>query len=371
MERYVVKDGKKLKYGYTTGSCATAAAKAASRMLVTGDKQENVKIRTPKGWDLFLDVEDILIKENKVKCSITKDSGDDPDSTHGIKVFAEVEKIEGEDIILTGGIGVGKVTEEGLATSVGEYAINPVPRKTILAAVKEELPQGKGVKITISIPQGVDIAKKTFNPRLGIVGGISVLGTSGIVEPMSEEAFKDSIALELKSLKNKGIKKVIFSPGNYGRDFACELNLKNYSLIKTSNFIGFMLDKAIEYDIEEILFIGHIGKMIKVAGGIFHTHSKVADARMEILASQYAAIGGNREDIKNILNSITTDKAIEYIKPEFRDELFKVTVENISKKCMDRVYGEIKIGTVIFSKKYGLLGICNLGKEMLAGYKDE
>lgn len=371
MDRYVVKDGKKLKYGYTTGSCATAAAKAATRMLFTGEEIENVKIKTPKGWDLFLDVEDILIKEKSVKCSITKDAGDDPDSTDGIKVFAEAEIIENEDIILTGGVGVGKVTREGLAIEVGEYAINPVPRKTILSAVKEELPVGMGVKITISIPEGVDIAKKTFNPKLGIVGGISVLGTTGIVEPMSEEAFKDSIALELSILKNKGIKKVIFSPGNYGRDFVSELNLKNYSLIKTSNFIGFMLDKAIEYDMREILFVGHIGKMIKVSGGIFHTHSKVADARMEILAAYYAALGGAQDDIKNILNSITTDKAIEYINPKYRDELFKYIVENISKKCMSRVYDSIKIGTVIFSKKYGLLGMCPVGKEMLEGYKNE
>lgn len=371
MDRYVVKGGKKLRYGYTTGSSATAAAKAATRMLFTGCEIENVKIKTPKGWDLILDVEDIIIKKDKVKCAIVKDSGDDPDSTDGIKIYAEAELIESEEIVLTGGTGVGKVTREGLAVDIGEYAINPVPRKTIIEAVREELPERLGVKITISIPEGVDIAKKTFNPKLGIVGGISVLGTSGIVEPMSEEAFKDSIALELSVLKNKGIKKVIFSPGNYGRDFVEELNFKNYSLIKTSNFIGFMLDKAVEYDIEEILFVGHIGKMIKVSGGIFHTHSKVADARMEILASNYAALGGLQDDINNILNSITTDKAIEYIDENKRDDLFKILVQKITEKCRDRVYDSIKIGTVIFSKKYGLLGMCPIGKDMLEEYKNE
>jgi len=371
MNHFVVKNGKKLRFGYTTGSCATAAAKGAARMLITGEKIDQIQILSPKGWTLDLSLQDIYIEDNIVRCSVIKDSGDDPDITNGIKIYAEVEKINEDNIYICGGIGVGKVTKPGLAIPVGEYAINPTPRKTIIDGVSEELPKGVGVKITISIPEGVDIAKKTFNPKLGIEGGISVLGTTGIVEPMSEEAFKDSLALELSMLKEQGIKKVIFSPGNYGRDFLNELSIKEYSHVKTSNFIGFMLDKAVEYEIEEILWIGHIGKMIKVAGGIFHTHSKIADARMEILASRCALIGAPQSLIQKIFESTTTDEAIQYIVENNMERVFYDIANKISYNCEMRTYKEVKIGTVIFSRDHGLLSMCSTAREMLEEYENE
>lgn len=219
MERYVVKNGKKMRYGYTTGSCAAGAAKAGVKMLFAQREIREIEIDTPKGWELTLDIHDIDINNEFVCCSIVKDSGDDPDITKGIKIYARAERTKSKDIEITGGIGIGKVTKKGLAVPIGEYAINPVPMEMIREEVSRVLPKDRGVKVTIYCPEGVEIGKKTFNPKLGIVGGISIIGTTGIVEPMSEEAFKESLAIELSVLKEEKIKRVIFSPGNYGRDF--------------------------------------------------------------------------------------------------------------------------------------------------------
>ncbi len=371
MNRYIVKNGKKMRYGYTTGSCAAGVAKAGVEMLFSQERIDSVTIDTPKGWELNLKLQDVVIDESYVSCSIIKDSGDDPDITNKIKIYARVEKTNKNDIEITGGIGVGKVTKKGLAVPIGEYAINPVPMKMIREEVRKVLPNGRGVKITIYCPEGVEVSKKTFNPKLGIIGGISILGTSGIVEPMSEEAFKDSLAIELSILKEQGIKKIIFSPGNYGRDFARNLGLSQDALIKTSNFIGFMIDKAVEYNITEILWVGHIGKMIKVAGGTFHTHSKISDGRMEILAANCALHGGSQELIKKIMESNTTEESADYIKEENMEWIFPLLAEKISKKCEERGLDKLNVGTILFSQDQGLLGICPKGKELLEEFRNE
>ncbi|RBP41557.1 cobalt-precorrin-5B (C(1))-methyltransferase CbiD [Garciella nitratireducens] len=372
MEKYIYKDGKNMRYGYTTGSCATAAAKGAARMLVYQKKIETVRISTLKGWDLDLELEDRIFTKNFAQCSVKKDSGDDPDSTNGINIFAKVERIKKQGIEITGGEGIGMVTKRGLSIEPGNYAINPIPRESIKKAVEEELPKKWGVKVTIFCPQGVEIAKKTFNPQLGIQGGISILGTTGIIEPMSEEAFKDSLAIEISIKKAEGIKQLIFSPGNYGNDFSKSMGLDSKYLIKTSNFIGFMLDKAEEFQIEKILWIGHIGKMVKIAGGIFHTHSYMADARMEILAAYAALLKAPYSLVQKILSSMTTEEAIEFIKDwEKEREFFNLIAQKVSDRCRKRIKSPIQLGTILFSQKYGFLGQCRDAEKLLEGFKIE
>lgn len=372
MDRYIFKDGKKMRYGYTTGSCATAAAKGAARMLITQNKVEYITIDTLKGWKLDLELEDIVITEEYALCSVKKDAGDDPDITDGIKIFAKVEKTSGKEIDITGGEGIGVVTRKGLAADVGKHAINPTPRKTIEEEVKAEILSDCGVKVTIFSPEGIEIGKKTFNPLLGIEGGISIIGTTGIVEPMSEEAFKDSLAIEISVKKEEGIKKLILSPGNYGRDFSKSIGLDTNYLIKTSNFIGFMLDKMEQYQIEEVLWVGHIGKMVKVAAGIFHTHSRISDARMETLAAYSALLGADTDLTKNIMKSLTTEEAIEYIKKwDKEQELFNLIAQRISDRCNRRLKSSIKVGTIIFSQQHGMLGKCNDADHMMRGFKVE
>ncbi|MEG0379596.1 MAG: cobalt-precorrin-5B (C(1))-methyltransferase CbiD, partial [Eubacterium sp.] len=256
LDKYIEKGGKRLRYGYTTGSCATAAAKAALIMLLTGQVIKTIDIDTPKGWPLNLEVFDQQVGENWASCAVVKDGGDDPDITNGVKVFVKITAKNEAGISFKAGLGVGQVTLKGLSLPVGEPAINPVPREMITREMMKVMKdQGKegGYEVEVSIPEGVELAKRTFNPKLGIMGGLSVAGTSGIVEPMSEEALKASMKLELSMLKAKGAQNIIFVPGNYGKDFAESLNLNTEVLIKTSNFVGFMLEEAERLEFERIL----------------------------------------------------------------------------------------------------------------------
>ncbi|KAB3539052.1 cobalamin biosynthesis protein CbiD [Alkaliphilus pronyensis] len=378
LDRFITKGRKKLRYGYTTGSCAAAASKAATLMLYTKNSIKDICIDTPKGWQLKLSVIDPVITDDLASCCIIKDSGDDPDVTNGIRIYAAAKKINSPTIEIEGGVGIGMVTKAGLSVSPGQHAINPAPMRMIIEEVEKVLPKGEGVKIKIYAPEGVAIAKKTFNPKLGIVGGISIIGTTGIVEPMSEEAMKESLALELSVLKEKGVKRIIFSPGNYGRDYTKELFIKNNKevnidevLIKTSNFIGYMLDKALEHKYEEIMIIGHLGKMVKVAGGIFHTHSSIADGRMEVLAANCGLLGCSQQLIAKIMESITTDEAVDYIMAEKLYRVFDLLAEKITQKATERTFNNIKIGTLIFTNNHDKLGLCSNGNRMLEEYWNE
>lgn len=365
MDRYVVKNGKKLRYGYTTGSCATAATLAALLSLKSGEAVEEVMIHTPKGWDIKIESEIVSLGEKTCTAYVVKDSGDDPDITNGIKIYSKVSLRGDAFRNIYGGIGVGKVTRKGLSVEVGKSAINPVPMEMINAVLDKELSENTGIDVEISCPEGLEIGKKTFNPRLGIEGGISIIGTSGIVEPMSLEALKDSIVIELKYLKENGYKKVIFSPGNYGRDKVIEMGLDKNLLVKTSNFLGYMLEQAEYYGFEKVIWIGHIGKMVKLAGGIYDSHSKNADGRMEILTCHASLLGADKNLLNQIFNSITTDEAVSYIRNEMDDEIFKVLSDKIVEKSKHRFSGEVE--ALIFSKEHGLLGkskgFNNLSKE--------
>lgn len=359
-DMYVYKNHKKLRFGYTTGSCAAAASKASIIMLLSKKPLKKIEIMTPKGIPLKLQVLDITFGEDFVKCAIKKDSGDDPDVTNGILVYSKVQLLKARDIIIDGGIGVGRVTREGLQCKKGSAAINKVPKEMIYKEVKnvcEEFDYKEGLYVEISIPEGVEIAKKTFNPRLGIEGGISILGTSGIIEPMSEKALVDTIKVEMKQLKVNGAEYLLITPGNYGESFSREnmdINLENS--LKCSNFIGETLDYALEIGIKGILFIAHIGKFIKVAGGVMNTHSKNADCRMEILAAHGGMCGADSRTIRDIMNCITTDEAIEILE---KKELKEKTMESISKKInfylKNRIRNEFQVGAVVFSNKYGIL----------------
>jgi cobalt-precorrin-5B (C1)-methyltransferase len=365
LNRTIEKDGKELRYGYTTGSCAAAATKAALLMYLNQKKLETIEISTPKGWPLDLILHDQAFDQQEASCSVIKDSGDDPDVTNGVKVFSKITPSDQEGVQFAAGIGVGTVTSVGLSIPVGEPAINPVPREMIIREIENTVKQNqtgvetrlpKGWTVEISIPLGVELAKRTFNPKLGIEGGLSVLGTSGIVEPMSEDALKASLKLELNVLRARDFKEIIFVPGNYGKDFSESLNLNQERLIKTSNFMGFMLDEAERMEFESILLIGHLGKLVKVAGGIFNTHSSVADARMEILAAYAGLLGASQTIMAKIMASKTTDEAVDIILDADQPDYFNHLAEVVKKKVTARVYGNIDFEVVLFSKVHGLLG---------------
>ncbi len=368
---YVYKNHKKLRCGYTTGTCAAAATKAAVRMLLTQIPVKEIKINTPKGITLNLEILDITITDNYVICAVKKDAGDDADCTNGILVYSKAS-FEPSGIIIDGGTGIGRITKPGLEQPEGAAAINSVPRKMIKQAALEELENAgleSGLKIIISSPEGEELAKKTFNPRLGIKGGISILGTSGITEPMSEKALIDTIYIEMKQKKSQYKYKevLLISPGNYGRNFAMEtwgINLEQG--LKCSNFIGETLDMAFMLGFKKILFIGHIGKLIKIAAGIMNTHSNVADARMETLCSCAVLAGCNIETACNILQCTTTDEVIPILERQnILNKTMDIMLGKILANMKNRTENQIEIEVIVFSNQAGTLAMSSKASEFI------
>lgn len=369
-KRNLCKNKKELRSGYTTGSCAAAASKAAAYMMLSGEILTHVSLLTPKGVMLYLDVEHIETGKDYVRCAIQKDSGDDPDITDGVYVYACVQKINGNRLQLDGGTGVGRVTQRGLEQEIGEAAINVVPRNMILEAVEEQRGRFQfegGLSIQISIPDGERLAAKTFNPRLGIVGGISVLGTSGIVEPMSEKALTDTIYLEMKFLKENGIDWCYVVPGNYGSDFLTDtLKFDGGLSVKCSNYIGETIDDAVSLGMKGILLIGHIGKLIKLAAGVMNTHSRQADCRMEVLASHAAMAGASAVLVKDIMDCITTTEALDLLKEKgLLTKVMATVMKRIEYHLRQRAGEALNIGAIVFSKEEGILGRTEDTKELL------
>ncbi|MCD8052680.1 MAG: cobalt-precorrin-5B (C(1))-methyltransferase CbiD [Lachnospiraceae bacterium] len=368
---YVERNNRRMAYGYTTGSCAAAAARGAACLLLSGRAPEEIVLLTPKGIRLRLRPESCRMNGAEAVCCIRKDSGDDPDVTDGVLVWASVRCTEGKDIEIDGGTGVGRVTRPGLEQPVGAAAINRVPRQMIREAVLsvcEEWGYAGGLAVTISIPQGVELAARTFNPRLGIEGGISVLGTSGIVEPMSESALVASIEVELRMRAAAGDRFLVISPGNYGADYIREhLNLDLNRAVKCSNFIGETIDTAVELGVQGILFVSHIGKFVKVAGGIMNTHSRNADCRMEILAAHSLRAGCEAETARAILDCLTTDEALNLMeKVGVLHPAMETMMEAIAQACDRRAYGKLTFGILVFSKERGELGRTKNFEEVLA-----
>ena len=375
MEEYIVQDGKRLRLGYTTGSCAAAAAKAATWMLLTGMWKETITLDTPKGIRLELAVKEISITLNSVSCAIEKDSGDDPDVTKGTLIFATVSRSEIPGVSIDGGFGIGRVTKGGLDQPIGNAAINSVPRRMIRENVEEVMAltdyQG-GISVIISAPEGEDLAKKTFNPRLGIVGGISILGTTGIVEPMSEKALVDTIRVELRQRKASGAEYVLLTPGNYGSEFIKnELGLDMKIAVQVSNFIGDALDICKELGFKGVLLIGHIGKIVKIAGGMLNTHSKYGDCRMEILAAHAGAAGAAKETVEEILDCVACDDVLRILRDAGLCERTMTRMIERVRFHLQHRSDEMEIETLTFSKEYGILGKTGNADELLTKITEE
>lgn len=306
--------GKALRKGYTTGSCATAAARVAALMVLRQQVINQVSIMTPSGVELFLNVEQPLIEGQQASAAIRKDGGDDIDATHGMLIYARVSLNNSGDIRLEGGEGVGRVTRNGVGLPVGCAAINKTPQQTIEQAVRDVIGPNRGADITIFAPEGEERAKKTYNDRLGIKGGISIIGTSGIVTPMSEESWKRSLSIELEMKRASGLEKIILVPGNHGERFVSQQMFIDADYVVTmSNFVGYMLQEVVRLGFSHVVLVGHPGKLVKIAAGIFHTHSHIADGRMETLISHLALMGAPFNLLQQVEQCDTTEAAIELI----------------------------------------------------------
>lgn len=375
LEEFCYQNNRKLRCGVTTGSCAAAAAKAAAHMLFTGTQMEAVRLLIPKGTVLDLPVAACDRTEDGISCAVRKDSGDDADVTDGILVYAAVSKgkRQAERVCIDGGEGVGRVTKQGLDQPPGAAAINSVPRRMIAEAVEEEMDSAGypgSVKVVISIPGGSEIAEKTFNPRLGIEGGLSVLGTSGIVEPMSEKALVDTIHAQMSVQAAQGKKHYLVTPGNYGMDFIKkQMGMDTEDVIKCSNFIGEAIDMAYEFQAESMLLVGHAGKFVKLACGVMNTHSRYADARLEAIASAGIRAGAGLPLLREVLACVTTDEAFGLLKEQqVLTPVLTILMEEIDRHIRKRAYDGLKIGAVMFSNVYGILGETPQVKEIKQWY---
>ena len=328
--------------GVTTGTVATACSLAALDAILESSDIACVKVETPKKTlDIIID-ECKLLSPNKAQATAHKNPYNDPDVTVNLDIIATVELFdrtsEKSDIIITGGVGVGKITKPGLQIPVGEYAINPGPRKMIVKNLRDKIPDGKTAKVTISIPEGVEIARKTMNPKLGIVGGISVLGTTGIARSMSSDAYKNSIVTQIDVAIASGIEDLVFVPGNIGEKLAIkDLGISKEQIIQTGNFVGFMFEEAEKRGVKKFTYFGHMGKLIKVAGGIFDTKHAVADGRREIMVTHAALCGADRKSLERLFDSKTTDDMMDIL----NDINLSVEVSNsiasaIHERCMQR-----------------------------------
>ena len=365
-----------MKQGFTTGSCASAAARGAVHMLLTGEIAEKMTIMTPAGIEYEAPLLDINVTEDQAWCAVKKISGDDPDVTAGMLIYAKAsyedfedgcggadsEKVTAYDekVVICAGFGIGRVTKPGLSVAVGRPAINPVPLKMIRNEVLEECDiNGYDGRIFVQIyaPEGKERAKKTFNERLGIEGGISIIGTSGIVEPMSLSAIKETIRLELNQKCKLGFRQVALTFGNYGRDYMKERYGYDLDIsVKISNFVGDALDMAMDMGFDHVLLTGHIGKMVKLAGGIMNTHSSYADCRMELLAGAAMFAGADRDRIAGILDCVSTDAALDILSREgILDETMAVLGEWIGKHLEKKVNGRMKIDHIVYSNERGEL----------------
>ena len=378
-EHYVRSGQKLLRCGYTTGTCAALGAAGAARLLLTGREPETVALRTPKG--IVVEVAPLWCRstDTGAACAIRKDGGDDVDVTTGLPVVASVVlEPDAPGVRIFGGEGVGRVTKPGLDQPVGEAAINHVPRRMIAEALEREAENAAytgGFAVTISVEGGAETAKRTFNPHIGVEGGLSILGTSGIVEPMSQQAILDTIQLEMNqaALRAGSPRRLILAPGNYGLDYLHERYPEFHAVpvVKTSNFIGDTLDMAAAARFEEVLLVGHVGKLVKVAGGIMNTHSHTADCRTELFCTHAALCGASREVCAALMNAATTDACLELLDSAgLRAPVLESLLRAVQLHLDRRACGAFRVGAVLFSNQHGPLGATDTAAQLLNEWKE-
>lgn len=367
---------KQLKGGYTTGACLAAGAKAGAMIMQGEAPGDRVDIVALDGTPLKIPIASVELLAHGVKVEIIKDAGDDPDITNGTSVFItfsfltqeQLQPVYGQSILyqqilFEAGQGIGHATKPGLSLAVGEPAINPGPRQLVYNSIKDIIGE-KACLVRVDIPAGTELATKTLNPVLGIEGGISVIGTTGVLRPMSEEAFKKSLVPQIEVAKAAGFTTQIFVPGKIGERIATSWGLPTEAMVQTSNFIGFMLEAGADHGLERILLFGHIGKLAKVAAGVFHTHNRVGDARLEVLAAYSAAQGMPAEGVQRILQAVTTEEALPVIEEYGLQSVYQVIAARASYRAERLLFNRLQVGTVLVTLQGKLLGMDEKAKEI-------
>lgn len=355
---------KELRGGYTTGACMAAGVKAAL-LYEKGEKCDTLELKALDDTILTIPVKDVRRTEEGICAEIIKDAGDDPDITNGVSVFTTIRHLpQGSGIVFRAGEGIGTVTKPGLSVPVGEPSINPGPRKLTQNVVEEVLGVGADLEVTVSIPAGKELCKQTLNPVLGVVGGISVVGTTGVLRPMSEEGFKNSLVPQIDVALAAGLDTQVFVPGKIGETLAVKHGIPKEAIVQTSNFIGFMLEAAAERGVKRVLLFGHIGKLAKVAAGVFYTHNRIGDARLEAIGAYAAAAGMPAEGIQRILNATTTEDALTVLEEYKYMHVCNTLAERASARAERFIFNKLTVGTVLATMQGTILGMDEHAKEM-------
>ena len=354
----------KHNHGYTTGSCAAGAAKGAAFGLLQGAIPDTVDLTTPADVTLKLSLIHRRVGKDFAECAVRKYSGDDPDITNGCKIYVRVKRSEANGIRFMGGDGVGLVTKPGLQIPQGEPAINPVPRSMIKDSLKEVLGKQSGIDVSVTVPEGKKLAKKTFNERLGIVDGISIIGTTGIVRPMSLDSFKVSLLCGLDVAKAAGHEAIVLVPGSIGETgFLKHFNISKYQVIQMSNFVGFMLDEAVKRGFSNVIIGGHPGKLAKLIRGDFNTHSSKSKPANDILIKIFKREKISSALINELNDSSTVEGMVEIIKEHNDMQVFDRIADDVQSAADRNISSKAKIGTILFDMRKNIIGVSK-------GFKD-
>lgn len=347
-----------LRSGFTTGACAQAAAKAAAAMLLKQEPLDAIDVILPNGTEQVFAVSDQVVTFDAARCSVIKDAGDDKDDiTDGIAIVAEVRRDDGDGIRLRGGDGVGTVTGPGLPVAIGEPAINPVPRKMILRDVSEILDDEAGYVVEISVPQGKELAEKTQNPRLGIVGGVSIIGTRGIVEPKSMQAYTRSLSVALNVAYENGHRTLCIASGYISERVLKEVYaVPDQAIITVGDHFGFILQECERKGIQKIILVGHIGKLVKIAAGIFNTHWSSGDARMETIAAYAARNGASQQVVAEILACSLAEATIAVLQQHELMHTFTDIAEAVVRRAMKYTHDAIEIRALVLALSGDCIG---------------
>ena len=367
-------NGRELRAGYTTGTCAAAAAKASLSMLLTGEPVEAVTVTLPAGPVLTLETEEVRMERDFCSAAVRKDAGDDPDVTDGILIHVKAELVPGPaGVEILGGRGIGRVTRPGLDQPVGEAAINRVPREMIRQGAEEVLKAAcisSRVRFTVSAPEGEALAEKTFNPRLGITGGISILGTSGVVKPMSRSALIETVRVDMRVHAAEG-RPVLAVPGNYGLAFLSRTyGIPEADPVIMSNYVGEAVDAACASGARGLVLAGHLGKFVKLAGGIMNTHSREADCRMELLAAHALRCGASRKVLLGVLGAATTEEAADLIiGAGLKEAVFASVLAAAEQSIARRSGGKVETAIIIYTLQHGVLAESGNARRLIEAYK--
>lgn len=355
------KSGQKLRTGFTTGTCATAAAKAALVSIITKKRIESIEILLPKDKIITINVASCRFDNNTARCSVIKDGGDDPDVTHGAEIIADLQITDHSgQIEIDGGIGVGRVTKPGLGLQIGSAAINPTPKKMLiqnLTEIGKEILQKNGIRVIVSVPKGTEIAPKTDNPRLGIMGGISILGTTGIVVPYSTASFAASIRQSLDVTIAMGDSTVVLTTGGRSEDYARkEISLPDHCFVQMGDFSGYTIQQCAKKSIKTAHVAGFVGKLTKIAMGVKQTHVKGSKVDMDFLADLAKDCNANNKTIDEIKKANTARHVQEIIIENKIDGFFVGLCKRAYEQMRMHSENKVEIKVILFDFDGSILG---------------